>query len=131
LAGNPSWISEFEKLRLPYNINVLTQKSALFALSHQTILDRQVQAILSERTRLMNLLREIEGLQLFDSSTNFILLRVLKQSAVEVFEQLKSHGVLIKNLDPQGGPLKGCLRVTVGTPAENDRFLEAFRFILG
>jgi histidinol-phosphate aminotransferase len=131
LAGTPAWINEFEKLRLPYNINVLTQKSALFALSHQATLDQQVAAILSERTRLMSLLQEIKGLHLFDSSTNFILLRLEKHPAGVVFEQLKSQGVLIKNLDPQGGPLKGCLRVTVGTPEENDRFLEAFRSILG
>lgn len=131
LAGIPAWINEFEKLRLPYNINILTQKSALFALSHQDVLKQQVTAILSERTRLMNLLRDIKGLHLFDSSTNFILLRLEDHSAGLVFEQLKSHGVLIKNLDPQGGALKGCLRVTVGTPEENDRFLEVFRSVVG
>lgn len=130
LAGAPAWVNEFEKLRLPYNINVLTQKSALFALSRQAILDQQVEAILSERTRLMALLRETKGIHLFDSSTNFILLRLENQPAGMVFEQLKSLGILIKNLDPQGGPLKGCLRVTVGTPEENDRFIEAFRSVL-
>ncbi len=130
LAGAPSWINELEKLRLPYNINVLTQKSALFALSRQEILDQQVAAILSERTRLMNLLREIEGIHVFESSTNFVLLRLKDAAPGMVFEQLKSHGVLIKNLDPQGGALTGCLRITIGTPDENNRFLEAFRSIL-
>lgn len=130
LAGAPSWIMELEKLRLPYNINVLTQKSALFALSRQTILDQQVAAILSERARLMSLLRTIQGIHVFESSTNFVLLRLEHGAAGSVFEQLKSQGVLIKNLDPQGGALKGCLRITIGTPEENDRFLEAFRSIL-
>lgn len=130
LAGNPSWVNELEKLRLPYNINILTQKSALFALSRRDILDQQVEAILLERTRLMGLLRNIEGIHVFETSTNFILLRLEQKPAGWVFEQLKSHGVLIKNLDPQGGPLKGCLRVTVGTPGENERFLEVFRSVL-
>lgn len=130
LAGTPSWIAELEKLRLPYNINVLTQKSALFALSRQDILDQQVAAILSERSRLMKLLREVEGIHVFESSTNFILLRLEHHSAGMVFEALKSHGVLIKNLDPQGGALKGCLRITIGTPEENNTFLNAFRAIL-
>lgn len=130
LAGDPRWINELEKLRLPYNINILTQKSALFALSRRDVLDQQVQAILSERTRLMDLLCDIEAIQVFDTSTNFILLRLERHPAGWVFEQLKSRGVLIKNLDPQGGPLQGCLRITVGTPDENDRFLEAFRSII-
>jgi histidinol-phosphate aminotransferase len=130
LAGAPSWIGELEKLRLPYNINVLTQKSALYALSRQDVLGRQVAAILLERTRVMQLLREIHGIHVYESSTNFVLLRLEDHSAGIVFEQLKSRGVLIKNLDPQGGALKGCLRITIGTPEENDRFLEAFRLIL-
>ena len=98
--------------------------------SRQEILDQQVAAILSERTRLMNLLREIEGIHVFESSTNFVLLRLKDAAPGMVFEQLKSHGVLIKNLDPQGGALTGCLRITIGTPDENNRFLEAFRSIL-
>jgi histidinol-phosphate aminotransferase len=130
LAGNPLWVNELEKLRLPYNINILTQRSALFALSRRDILDQQVEAILLERTRLMGLLRNIEGIHVFETSTNFILLRLEQKSAGWVFEQLKSHGVLIKNLDPQGGPLKDCLRVTVGTPEENERFLDVFRSVI-
>jgi len=131
LAGDPAWVNELEKLRLPYNINVLTQKSALFALSRQDILDQQVASILSERTRVMSLLKDIDGIHVFETSTNFILVRLEHHSAGAVFEQLKSLGVLIKNLDPQGGPLLGCLRVTVGTPEENDRFIKAFRSIIG
>lgn len=130
LVGDPAWIHEFEKLRLPYNINVLTQISALFALSRHSILDGQVKAILSERERLLGKLRQIEGIHVFDSSANFILLRLKEGKAGDVFEALKARGVLIKNLDPQGGSLAGCLRVTVGTPEENDRFLEAFLSII-
>ena len=127
LVGQPEWVHEFEKLRLPYNINVLTQLSAIFALSRQAILEEQIAAILSERARLSASLREIKGIEVFDSSANFILLRLCDYEAGIVFEALKSRGVLIKNLDPQGGALKGCLRVTVGTPEENDLFMKAFR----
>lgn len=130
LAGSPVWIHEFEKLRLPYNINVLTQASAIFALKRQAILDAQVHVILDERSRLMSRLRQIPGIHVFETSANFILLRLLVRDAPSVFEQLKQRGVLIKNLDPQGGVLSGCLRITIGTPEENDRFLASFSEIL-
>lgn len=126
LCGAPCWLSEFEKLRLPYNISSLTQLTAEFALRHPEMLESQVAAILAQRQRVMTELRSLPNLKVYESAANFILLRVAAGRATPIFEGLKTEGLLIKNLHPQGGLLSDCLRVTIGTPAENDRFLSSF-----
>ncbi len=128
LAGPPVWLEQFDKLRLPYNINVLTQLSAEFALDHAEVFERQTAAIRAERDRLFQALAQLPGVEPFPSAANFILFRVAE--ADRVFEVLKRQRILIKNLSPAGGPLHGCLRVTVGTPEETQAFLEALRTVL-
>jgi histidinol-phosphate aminotransferase len=125
LAGAPEWIAEFDKVRLPYNIGVLNQASAEFALRHADVLDQQAAAIRVEREKLHRTLAGLPGLTVWPSRANFILFRCERHAASDVFGALKRAGVLIKNLDPQGGALKGCLRVTVGKPEENQAFLKA------
>jgi histidinol-phosphate aminotransferase len=125
LAGAASWLNEFDKARLPYNIGSLTQASGLFALKHMELLDAQAAQIRADRERLYQVLRGMPGVQAWPSNTNFILFRVESRKADGVFESLKRSGVLIKNLNKAGGPLAGCLRVTVGTPQENAAFLKA------
>ncbi|OOG26480.1 histidinol-phosphate transaminase [Thioalkalivibrio denitrificans] len=131
LCGPRAWLEQFDKLRLPYNINVLTQASAAFALDHHTVLDEQAAAIRRDRESLMQALAEMPGVIPYPSEANFILCRVPAGQGDRVFEGLKSRGVLIKNLSPQGGPLTDCLRVTVGRPDENERFLAALGSVLG
>ena len=123
LVGPAEWLAEFDKVRLPYNINVLTQKSAEFALKNRAMLDRQTRQICEDREILMKALQDREGIEVYPSKANFILFRV--NEATEIFESLKSQGVLIKNLTRAGGALADCLRVTVGTPEENNTFLSA------
>ncbi|WP_092992325.1 histidinol-phosphate transaminase [Thiohalomonas denitrificans] len=130
LAGPREWIGELDKVRLPYNINVLTQVSGEFALSHMGVLDEQTARIREERGRLASALGGIEGVTPCPSAANFILFRVA-DDADAVFAGLQARGVLIKNLNPAGGALSGCLRVTVGTPEENEAFLAALRESLG
>ena len=127
LAGDPAWLGEFDKLRLPYNINVLTQASADFALRHQAVFDAQTEVIKAERELELEALREMAGLTVYDSRANFILFRTPLGRATEIFNALKEQGVLIKNLSGAGGSLSDCLRVTVGTPEENQAFLTALR----
>ncbi|MCB1733859.1 MAG: histidinol-phosphate transaminase [Gammaproteobacteria bacterium] len=127
LAGDPAWLNEFDKLRLPYNINVLTQVSADFALANADVFDRQTRAIRHERERMLSALRAMDGLTVFPSDANFILLRTPPDRATAVFMALKAAGLLIKNLSGVGGPLTDCLRVTVGRPEENDAFLAGLR----
>ncbi len=123
LAGPAAWIDQFDKVRLPYNINVLTQASADFALRHKAVFDEQTEAIRRERGRLAAALRDIDGLQVFPSEANFLLVRTPKAQAVDWFTGLRDRGVLVKNLDGAHPLLDDCLRPTVGTPAESDRLI--------
>jgi len=125
LCGHPELIREIDKIRLPYNINVLTQKTAKFVLEHIDVLDEQAALIRSERENLLASMSEIEGIDVFPSRANFVLFRVKNKQATDVFESIKSQGVLIKNMNATQGMLSQCLRVTVGTPEENNLFVKA------
>ncbi|MCG6939244.1 MAG: histidinol-phosphate transaminase [Gammaproteobacteria bacterium] len=129
LCGHPDIINEIDKIRLPYNINVLTQIAAGFMLDNVEILNQQAKSIREQRSRLLNAMRAIPGLEVFPSQANFILFRVLdnakNNSANDVFESIKRSGVLIKNMRADSGLLRNCLRVTVGTAEENQAFLDA------
>lgn len=127
LAGAPEWIDEFDKVRLPYNINVLTQISAVFALENADVFEAQAAAIREQRSWLLDELNKLADLQVYPSSANFILVRFGKKNATRVFELLKQQGVLIKNLSPAGGALDQCLRITVGAANENQTFISALK----
>src|ERR1043166_1547250 len=123
IAGRPEWLSQFDKLRLPYNVNVLTQIVAERVLQYSEVLDEQAAIIRSERGRLLAGLQRLGTLQVYPSDANFILFR-LPQAGL-VFDGLKQRNVLVKNLDGVHPLLSGCLRVTVGTRDENDQFLSS------
>ena len=125
LAGAPAWLAHIDKVRLPYNVNVLTQLAAGKVLQHDALLEEQAAALRAGRAQLQADLRGIAGVTTFPSAANFILFRVARATAV--FEKLKQRGVLIKNLDGSHPALADCLRVTVGTPDENARFIAALR----
>ncbi len=125
LAGAPAWLAHIDKVRLPYNVNVLTQLTAETILQHDVLLDEQAAALRADREQLQAALRDVPGVIPFPSAANFILFRLPQASAV--FERLKQQGVLIKNLDGAHPALADCLRVTVGTPAENAQFIAALR----
>lgn len=131
LAGSPAWLGEVDKTRLPYNINILTQVSALFALQHMAVLDEQAARIRADRAGMLDALSAMQGVQACPSEANFILFRVPDGSADRVFDSLRRQGVLIKNLNPVGGRLTDYLRVTVGKPEENQVFLAALQTALG
>lgn len=125
LAGRSEWLQHVDKVRLPYNVGVLTQLVAEQVLQHQMLLDEQAATIKSERTRLLDELKRTSGATPFPSDANFILFRT--GAAENIFNGLKQRGVLVKNLHGVHPALEGCLRVTVGTPDENDMFLTALR----
>jgi histidinol-phosphate aminotransferase len=125
LIGRAEWLTELDKLRLPYNINVLTQAVAEHVLSRGDLLEQQAAAIRGERARMLRRLAALHGIRPFPSDANFILFRV--PNANIVFAALKGRGILIKNVSGSHPMLAECLRVTVGTPEENERFLEALR----
>lgn len=127
LVGQPAIIEQLNKIRLPYNINSLTQISADFALANKQLFDIQTQKICAERTEVFNRLNKFDGITAYPSAANFILFRTPRNQASAIFASIKQQGVLIKNLDGQGGLLKDCLRVTIGKPEENAAFLTALK----
>jgi len=125
LVGASAWIAEFDKVRLPYNVGVLTQLAARFALQNVAVLEQQAALIVAERARLAQALQQLADVQVYDSVANFLLIRLPRAAAV--FEGLKRRGVLVKNLHGAHPLLADCLRVTVGTPEENGLFLDALK----
>lgn len=125
LLGPEEWINEFEKIRLPYNINSLSQATMSFILENYKLLVEQATSIRVSRDKLFSQLSAIEGIYAWPSMANFILFRVLENDSKSVFENLKKQGILIKDLDNYHSSLSNCLRVTVGTEDENTAFIQA------
>lgn len=125
LAGSPVWLEQLEKLRLPYNIGVLTQLVAEKLLQHHDVLLQQAEQIKQDRNWLYERLVGTVDVRAYPSEANFILFHVAH--AGKVFEGLKQRGVLIKNMNGTHSALADCLRVTVGTPEENELFIRALQ----
>jgi histidinol-phosphate aminotransferase len=125
MAGSPEWINQLEKVRPPYNINVLTEAAALFALEHREVLDQQADSLRNDRARLIARLRTIQDVQVFESQANFVLVRV--PDAAARFASMKAQGVLIKDVSKMHPILANCLRLTVGSPQENQHMLAALQ----
>lgn len=125
LFGAPQWLNEFEKVRLPYNINVLTEATAKFALNHFDVMKAQTMELRANRSELLAALQRLPFDRVWPSEANFILARTAAGQARQVFERLRDAGVLIKCLDGGHPQLQDCLRFTVGTADENRLLLQA------
>lgn len=128
MVGAARLVAEVDKLRPPYNISVLNAECALFALEHQTVFAEQAAEIRRERTALIAALAAMPGVEPFPSEGNMVLVRV--PDAQRAFDGLKAAGLLVKNVSKMHPLLARCLRLTVGTPAENARLLSAFPTVL-
>ncbi|MAE35833.1 MAG: histidinol-phosphate transaminase [Oceanospirillaceae bacterium] len=130
LFGRKEWLSELDKIRMPYNINVLTQASAAFALKHYDVLMKQCDVLKTEREKMHEKLLEL-GFAAFDSEANFILARVPEGNvARDIFEELKQQDILIKCTDGAHPLLAKTLRFTVGAPEENTALYSALEKVL-
>ncbi len=125
LAGGALWLEQLEKLRLPYNVGILTQLIAETLLQHHDVLLQQAGQIRDDRDWLYGRLVGTVDVRAYPSEANFILFRV--NHANRVFDGLKQRGILIKNLHGSHPALEDCLRVTVGTQIENERFMTALK----
>jgi len=128
MMGHVDWISQLEKIRLPYNINVLTQATAVFCLENYEVFAEQASEIVETRSWLVEQLHH-RGIEIYPSDTNFVLLRV-NTDAKKVFEGLKQKKILVKNLHGSDSALENCLRVTVGTKEQCEKFLIALDSLL-
>ena len=125
VAGSEAWLEQLEKLRLPYNVSLLTQKVAEKLLQHHDVLLHQAEQIKLGRAWLYERLVGVADVRPYASDANFILFRVMH--ADKIFQELKNRGVLIKNLSKSHPLLFDCLRVTVGTQQENELFIRALQ----
>ncbi len=125
LAAAPRWTAQLQKVRAPYNVNVLTDAAARFALEHLDVFDAQAARIRADRERLSQHLRALSGVEVFPSRANFVLVRVADGERTE--RGLRSRGLLIKDVGRMHALLRNCLRLTVGTEEENRLLLEALR----
>ncbi len=126
LAGAEEWLNELNKLRLPYNINALTQASGVFALKNISVFNEQAKLICEQRELLITAMQNINSIQVFPSEANFILFKTLNTTADFVFKRLIENKIMIKNV-ANNDLLENCLRVTVGTEKENKAFLAALK----
>ena len=122
LIGHSDWIQQFDKIRLPYNINALSQNAVQFALEHVAILEEQSRKIREERSRLIAELSNI-GYDVWPSETNFVVVKCDSGQARVLFDDLKLHGILVKCLDGSHPRLIDTLRITVGAPIESNALI--------
>ncbi|HEY9689828.1 MAG TPA: histidinol-phosphate transaminase [Coleofasciculaceae cyanobacterium] len=126
--ANPELAAVLEKVRLPYNLPSFTQAAALAALAHRRDLLSVIPEILTERDRLLQKLRALPGLELWDSQANFLYARLkgvanTEEAMAALVDRLKQQGTLIRHTG-------GGLRITVGSPAENTRTVDRMRVAL-
>lgn len=124
-AGMPAVIGELAKILPPYNMNQLSLATAKFAMRHFEVINGRVLELKAERERMFAELSRISRLKAFASDANFITLRV--PDAAELFETLKKNKILIKKLHGSHPLLEQCVRLTVGSPEQNDAVLQIIR----
>ncbi len=125
LSAAPALLRELDKVRPPYNVNMLTEAAALFVLEHLQVLEAQAAQLREARSVLATELAALEGVEVFPSAANFILIRV--PDADKVCAALLARRVLVKNAGRMHVLLQNCLRITVSTDEENAIFLTALK----
>ncbi len=125
MSASAEILAEIEKVRPPYNINVLTASAAEFLLDHLALFDDQATKICTQRSGLITILQKFDNVHVFPSEANFVLIRV--PNAVETFNKLLQRKILVKNVSKMHPLLHDCLRVTVSTPEENRLFIDALQ----
>jgi len=120
LASTAANCREIRKVKLPYSLNIISEAIAEIALENHEVRDRNVASIISERARVYEALRTIPRITVFPTAANFITFRTERP----LFEELCARGILVR--DVSGYPrLAKCLRVSIGSREQNDRFLDA------
>ena len=127
LLGQSRWLDQIDKLRLPYNLNALSQALACRALEQSAHLDGAVAAVVRRRSQLFARLQQLP-LKVFPSRANFILVRPHRAQAGDLYGGLLRAGIRVRLLDSQDLP--NCLRITVGTDEECGLLVENLQTLL-
>lgn len=125
----PEWaIAELDKVVLPYHLSIEKQLGGVFALRHRSEMRARVAALVEERGRVFSELTAMNGVTPFPSGANFVLFRI-EGDAAAVWKAMVARGVLVRDFS-RWPRVEECLRVTIGTPAENQAMLDALRVAL-
>jgi histidinol-phosphate aminotransferase len=125
LLAHPKLVQEISKAKLPYNLNIFSMAAAEAALEHFDLLKPQINLLIEERERLYGLMSRIPGVKAYPSQANFIAFETAMAPA-DVFNSLYADGILVRDVSRY--PMLGkFLRVSVGSPLENDQFLAALK----
>jgi histidinol-phosphate aminotransferase len=138
VIGDKSLIAAINKVRLPYNVNSLSQAAALeILLRDEASIDGCIRAVIDEREKLFKELSALDGIRAYPSDANFILFKLTATGSLTagtLHKKLIADDILIKKIaggqNGSPGPLDNCLRVTVGTPQENAAFISSIRKII-
>lgn len=127
LAGTRALVAELDKARLPYNITTHSQRLAQIALTELAEeIESTTRLVKAERSRVATELELLPGVHVVPSEANFLWLE-LEQPSEGVMNALMKQKILIRSFSGRGGRLDRCLRVTIGTPEQNSRFVEGLR----
>ena len=129
LMAAPALAAEIQKALLPFRVNRITAGLGLLALRHAALFEGRVREIVSERVRLYPRLKNLPGVVAYPSLANFILIRFLCRPAWGVCEELRARGIVVRRF-PSTPRLENCLRITVGTPPENDAVIRALQEVI-
>ncbi len=125
VLADPALIQLFMKVKLPYNLNAMTQETGIMELEKIQEAVEEIDLIISERRRIESELAVMDGIEIVsDSQANFVLFRYAE--ALSLYEKLFKKRIVIRDRGTQYG-LHNCLRVSIGTPEENDLFLKEVR----
>ncbi len=125
--ASPELTREFNKARMPYSLNMFSMTAAEVALDRRELLQPLVAAMADERDRLFADLQRIDGLQPFPSAANFFAVKT-RIAPERLFAELLKRGFLIRDIS-KSPMLSGFVRISVGTPDENNRLIAALREI--
>ena len=117
--GNPKIVEVLNKVKPPYNVNTLTQQKAIDALKRPAEIKKQTDTVLEEREKMVKILPTVDGVKrVFPSDANFLLVEFNDSKAV--YDKLAASGIVVRDRSKQ---VKNTLRITIGSPEENDRLL--------
>lgn len=125
LAATAANCREIRKVKLPYSLNIISETIAAVALEQRALRDRNVTATIVERARVEAALRGIAALTVFPSSANFLTFRT-RGTSRPLFDALCARGILVRDVSSYPR-LANCLRLSIGAPEQNDRFLAAMK----
>ena len=127
ILGDPAIITEFVKVRQPYSVDAVSQAIAEAVYENRASFERGIVSIIEERSRLVDELRKLPEVKAYPSDANYILFKA--EGAGEIWQSLYDRGILVRDFSA-AEHLTDCLRVTIGSPEENERFMTALKEVL-